>query len=163
MAPRLALFPSAVKVVKRMQVLQTVVNRTVQVSRPNKVLVSHLNKLATKVIIRQGWLSLTLGTEVVMRCMTEEIGASESVKTILNFSIFARLAPDLAQCGLEVAGYKEVGKKVGRWGNIVIGVLAGIVATGSAWPVGATVGALVGFGTWCIGEGVGQAVEEALS
>ena len=146
-----------------MEFLQALINQSAQSSSQNKVLLSHLGKLSTKVIIREVLLSLTLDTEVVMTYVTEEIGASENVKIILNYSILARLAPDLAQCGLEVAGYKEVGKKVGMWGNIVTGVLAGAVATGSAWPVGATVGALVGFGTWCIGEGFGQAVEELLT
>ena len=138
-------------------------NQTAQASSQNRVLFGHLSKLSTKVLIREILLSLALDDEVVMKYVTEEIGASEGVKIVLNYSILARLAPDLVQCGLEVAGYKEVGKKVGLWGNIITGVLGGAVATGSAWPVGATVGALIGFGTWTFGEGFGQTMEEALS
>ena len=86
--------------------------------------------------------------------------ASQSVKMVLKFTNPAGMVADAAQAGLEVTGHREIGRKVGMWGNIGTGAVAGTAVGG---PVGAPIGALVGLGTWLIGEAAGQAIEEMLS
>ena len=66
------------------------------------------------------------------------------------------IVSDIAQGGLEYAGYKEEGKTVGKYGNIVSGAMIGGVAAG---PPGAAVGALAGFGVWVAGEAAGAVVD----
>jgi len=144
---------------KGMEFLQTVIKKAVDVCKQHKELTAHLTKLMAKALAREG---ATLGTKSLMKYGANKI-ASQSAKTAFKYSNPAGLAADVAQCGLEALGYKKVGKQVGLWGNIATGAATGGVLTGPAWPVGATVGALVAFGTWCIGEGAGQAVENALS
>ena len=65
------------------------------------------------------------------------------------------IVADVAQAGLELTGNKEVGKAVGKYGNIASGAMMGAAVGG---PVGAAVGALGGFAIWGIGEVVGGLV-----
>lgn len=59
---------------------------------------------------------------------------------------------DITQAGLEMSGYKEIGKAVGATGNMASTAMLGFVAGG---PLGAAVGAIVGLGFWGVGELVG--------
>ena len=67
---------------------------------------------------------------------------------------------DVAQFGLEATGHKEIGKKVGMWGNICIGAVNGAAVGG---PVGASIGALTNLGTWWIGETVFEKVYQCVT
>ena len=80
-------------------------------------------------------------------------GTKSFIKTAANP---VGIISDLAQGGLEYAGYKEEGKTVGVCGNIASGAMIGGVAAG---PPGAAVGALAGFGVWVAGEAVGVVVD----
>ena len=86
---------------------------------------------------------------------TASMGTKGLIKSAANPVGFAS---DLAQAGLEVAGYKEEGKMVGKCGNIVSGAMMGGVIAG---PPGAAVGALAGFAVWGVGEVVGGLVDRA--
>ena len=66
------------------------------------------------------------------------------------------IVSDIAQGGLEYAGYKEKGKTVGKYGNIASGAMIGGAAAG---PPGTAVGALAGFGVWVAGEAAGAVVD----
>ena len=63
---------------------------------------------------------------------------------------------DIAQAGLECAGYEEAGKKVGIVGNIGSGAMFGFALGG---PAGAVVGAGGGTVLWLGGEAVGYVFE----
>ena len=85
-------------------------------------------------------------------------------KTILiEHSYQAGLVADLIQSGLEVAGYRQVGKQVGLWGNIVTGAVTGYLLTGPNCIVRIFIGALVGFILWIIGQLTGQIMNDILS
>ena len=146
-------------ITKGIEFLFTIIQEVVDVCKQHKELMAHLTKLATKAVVRE---VANLGAKSIMKYGAKKV-ASQSAKIAFKYSNPAGLAADIAQCGLEVVGYNKVGKKVGLWGNIATGAATGGMLTGPAWPVGATLGALVGLGTWCIGEGVGHAVEKALS
>ena len=112
-------------------------------------------KLITKAVIREGVIKLV--SKIAMKA------AAISSEVTFTYSNPAGFVADCAQFGLETIGYQEIGKALGKWGNIGSALVTGVVYTGSAWPVGASIGALVGLGTWIIGEGVGEGVVQALS
>ena len=144
-------------VIQGIKFLQRVLKKIVELCKQNKELITYLSKLAAKSVVRE--CAVTLGTKYVIKYGAGKV-ASQSVKTALKLTNPAGMVADAAQLGLEITGHKEISKKVGLWGNIGTGAVAGGVIGG---PVGAPIGALVGLGTWLIGEAVGQAVEERLS
>lgn len=117
------------------------------------VLLTHLSKLASvKIATGGGAITATSSTKVAMKSGLGK-AASPSVKTVLKYATAAGMVADAAQFGLELTGHEEIGKTVGMWGSIGTGAVAG-AATGG--PVGASLGALGGFGTWVIGEVIGE-------
>ena len=120
----------------------------------------HLIKLTTKVVIRE---SAVFCTKAIMKYFGVERVALEGsgFKTILiEHSYQAGLLADLIQSGLEVAGYRQVGKQVG---NIVTGAVTGYLLTGPNCIVRIFIGALVGFILWIIGQLTGQIINDILS
>ena len=84
------------------------------------------------------------------------------MKTALKTTIKTNpldIAVNTGQAVLELAGYKEEGKSFGLIGNIGIGMYSGFMVGG---PAGAGVGALVGFGTWVLGEAVNEALDKTV-
>ena len=82
--------------------------------------------------------------------------------TVLKTTIKANpldIAVNTGQAVLELAGYKEEGKSFGLIGNIGTGMYSGFMVGG---PAGASVRALVGFGTWVLGEAVDEALDKTL-
>ncbi len=69
------------------------------------------------------------------------------------------VAADIAQAGLEIAGYEEAGKKVGKVGNIAAGAMLGFTLGG---PAGAGVGAAGGALLWVGGQIVGNVFERMI-
>lgn len=153
--------------------LGTVLNKIAELCKENKVFITFSSKLSIKVGAAKAGV-ITVGTKVAMKSLEVALEfvlksamkavkielASESVKTVLKFGPGVILmVPDVAQAGLEVFGHKKFGKTIGKWGNIGTGAAAGFAVYG---PVGIPVGALVGFGSWILGEGVGPAIEEML-
>lgn len=67
---------------------------------------------------------------------------------------------DVAQVGCELAGHKELGKRVGQAGNITSGAMMGFVVGG---PAGAAVGAAVGGFIWYGGEVAGELLDKVIS
>ena len=86
---------------------------------------------------------------------TASLGTKGLIKSAANPVGYAS---DLAQAVLEYYGYKEEGKMVGKYGNIVSGAMMGGVIAG---PPGAAVGALAGFAVWGVGEVIGGLVDRA--
>ena len=142
---------------RALKFLKTVMNQIVMACREHQPLITKLTKLAAKAAIREG--AIKLGTKAAVKYGTAKV-ASQSAKTLLKYSNPAGIVADVAQIGCEAAGYKKVGRRVGVYGNIGAGALTGAAIAG---PMGAPIGALLGLGTWLIGEGIGQAVEYSLS
>lgn len=63
------------------------------------------------------------------------------------------IVADVAQVGLELAGYEKAGKAVGLSGNVASGALTGFALAG---PAGAAVGAVLGAGLWAGAEWIGS-------
>ena len=146
--------------VKRaLKFLQTVLYKIVDICKKNKVLITHLSKLTVNAAARVGAIAVGTSTKVAMKFGAGK-AASQTAKTFLKFTNPAGMVVDVAQAGLEITGHREIGKKLGMWGNVGTGAVAGAAVGG---PLGAPIGALVGFGTWMIGEAVGLAIEDTLS
>ena len=82
------------------------------------------------------------------------------MKTALKTTIKANpldIAVNTGQAVLELAGYQEEGKSFGLIGNIGMDMYSGFMMAGLA---GASIGALVGFGTWVLGEAVNEALDK---
>ena len=129
----------------------TVAKKTVvQRCRENKELLEQLVKFAVKTTAREiaAKTALKTGLREVAK-----VGTKNAIKVAANP---VGIVSDLAQGGLEYAGYKKEGKAVGKYGNIVSGAMIGGVAAG---PAGAAVGALAGFGLWVAGEATGAVVD----
>lgn len=154
--------------------LKVAKEKVVQICREDKELLEQLTKFAVKTTARE--IIAKTAFKTVLREATKvgtknaaktaakvgakgvaktaaKVGTKSLIKTAANP---VGIISDLAQGGLEYAGYKEKGKKVGKYGNIVSGAMIGGVAAG---PPGAAVGALVGFGVWGAGEVVGGVVD----
>ena len=113
------------------------------------------SKGIVKVAIKE---TTIVGTKNVVKAgakQTASLGTKGLIKSAANP---VGIASDLAQAGLEFAGYKEEGKMVGKCGNIVSGAMMGGVIAG---PPGAAVGALAGFAVWGVGEVMGGLVDRA--
>ena len=136
--------------------LQTVKKHVVKVCQENKELMKALTKTATKSIVRH--VAFGPGTKAAVKYGVTKVG-SQATKRVINIANPAGIAVDVTQAGFEYFGYEKVGKAIGKWGNIGTGICAGFVIGG---PLGATVGALAGFGTWAVGEAVGGAIDEAI-
>lgn len=130
--------------------LKVAKEKVVQVCREDKELLQQLTKFAVKITARDVIAKTAFKTG--LRGVVT-VGAKSAIKTVANP---VGIVSDLAQGGLEYAGYKEEGKTVGKCGNIVSGAMIGGVVGG---PPGAAVGALVGFGVWGAGEVVGGVVD----
>ncbi len=78
-----------------------------------------------------------------------KIGAKGTLK---GAAMPVGVVADIAQSGLEIAGYEEAGEKVGVAGNIGSGAMLGFALWG---PIGAGVGAGGGALLWLGGEAVG--------
>ena len=103
-----------------------------------------------------------MGTQSAAKTAAK-VGTQSAAKTaakvgtqIIKTAAGIGLISDIAQGGLEYAGYKKEGQAVGICGNIVSGAMMGGVAAG---PAGAAVGALAGFGMWVAGEATGAVVD----
>lgn len=141
----------------------TVAKETVvQRCRENKELLEQLTKFAVKTTAREiiAKTALKTGLRVVAKVSTKsaaktaaKVGTKSAIKVAANP---VGIVSDLAQGGLEYAGYKKAGKAVGKYGNIASGAMIGGVAAG---PPGAAVGALAGFGVWVAGEATGAVVD----
>lgn len=143
-------------------------HKIIDICKQNKELITQLNKLSVKPgvtsIAQVVAITVGTGTKVTMKFGAQfGVGkaASQTVKMALNtFTNSAGMVADITQAGLEVTGHREIGKKVGMWGNIGAGAVAGATGFG---PVGAFIGALAAFGSWIIGEGVSRATQDNLS
>ena len=133
-----------------------VMNEVIKICKEHKNLLGRLSSLSMKAAVREG---VVFSTKTAIKYGTGK-AASQSVKAVLRISNPAGFVADVAQLGCEATGNKEVGKKIGLWGNIATGAAAGGLVGG---VVGAPVGALLGFASWAIGEAVGNAVESGLS
>ena len=92
----------------------------------------------------------------------KSIAKSSMMKSALKTTIKANpldIIINTGQAVLELAGYKEGGKTFGLIGNIGTGMYSGFMVGG---PVGASIGALVGFGKWVLGEAVNEALDKTL-
>ena len=140
--------------------LRTVQNKIVELCKENKELMTHLGKISLKSVTRACAITVGSSTKVAMKQWMKygvKKVALQAIKVIFNP---AGIAVDVAQAGLEFIGYEKIGRQVGMWGNIGTGAVTGVAIAG---PVGAPIGALVGFGTWAIGEVFGEAIEDMLS
>ena len=109
-----------------------------------------------KPLVRIGFQAGVFG--LGCKCVGKTI-FSTSIKSagkLVKVSSPLSFAADLAQTGLELAGYNEAGQTVGMAGNIAGGALLGSIAG----PPGAAVGALGGFVVWLLGEAAGRVIEE---
>lgn len=88
---------------------------------------------------------------------TSKMAVGQIAKSATKYATPLGVGADLAQAGLELLGYKEVGKAFGVTGNIASGALMGA----PFGPPGVALGALVGFVTWGGGEVVGGLVDRA--
>ena len=98
----------------------------------------------------------------IMKFSCKSVARSSMMKTALKTTIKANplyMAVNTGQAVLELAGYKEEGKSLGLIGNIGTGMNSGFMVGG---PTGASVGALVGFSTWVLGEAVDKALDKTL-
>ena len=153
--------------------LQALRNGIVRACRENRPLIRYMGQVATKYVARE---LIPSTAKVVVKKITSEAvehaakkgakrvvsqGAKKAAAQSAKFLSKANpigLAADVAQAGLEIAGYKREGKAVGATGNIVGGAMLGSVAG----PPGAVVGAAVGAAVWVLGEGIGYAIDELL-
>ena len=104
-------------------------------------------------------LKTTAGTTLKTTAKTTlKTTAGTALKTTVKTALktapnLVGVGSDLAQAGLEHAGYERVGKKVGAVGNMAGGAITGCMIAG---PVGAGIGAVVGGSIWFAGEVVGK-------
>ena len=68
------------------------------------------------------------------------------------------VASGVAECGLEIAGYKKTAKVVGFTGSVASGALMGA----PFGPPGVAAGAVGGVGLWVVGEGIGFVVNKTI-
>ena len=140
-----------------MKFLETVIVNIIEVCKEHKETTYHLIKLSTKIGLRGGVVKIS--TKVIVAYgLAPLISLCIMGVDITPFS--ASVITDLMQLGLEFIGYKGLGVKVGKWGNIGIGAIAGCMTGG--FVAGTPLGALVGFGIWVIGEAFGKAIEKTL-
>ena len=147
-----------------LRALTAVKEEVLIVCRDNKDLIETLTKFAVKTTAREG--ARTGGKGIVKAGIKEttivgtknvaKVGAKQAAKGLIKSAANpVGIASDLAQAGLEVAGYKKKGKIVGSCGNIVAGAMMGGVIAG---PPGA---AVAGLALWGVGEVVGGLVDRA--
>ena len=140
-----------------LEFLKRVKYHLVGVCRENKNLMKALTTLATKGTAR--YFASDMGAKAAVKYGVAKVSSHTAVKAAVNVANPVGIICDVAQAGLEYAGYEAEGKSIGKWGNIGTGAWAGFAVGG---PPGAVVGALAGFGTWVIGEAVGRAVDDTL-
>ena len=142
---KVKLFTKAIKksiassVEEGLMYLKRVQKLLVKECRANKEVMTTITKFACKSVVR-----------------------SSMMKTALKTTIKASpldIAVNTGQAVLELAGYKEEGKSFGLIGNIGTGMYSGFKMAG---PAGASIGALVGFGTWVLGEAVDKALDKTV-
>ena len=118
------------------EALKVAKKTVVQLCRDNKELVQQLTKCAVKTVSRDviaktafktGLRGVaTVGTKGVAKTAAK-VGTKSFIKSAANP---VGIVSDIAQGGLEFYGYKEEGKTVGKYGNIVSGAMIGGVAAG---------------------------------
>lgn len=127
-----------------------------------KCVVSAGTKRASKFATRRAAQVATKETVKLVTRGGTKFAAKEATKlgskSLLKASNPIGIGADLAQAGLEAAGYEDAGKAVGVTGNMASGALMGAAIGG---PVGAAVGATGGFLVWGLGEVVGGLVNKA--
>ena len=140
-----------------LNLLRTIKDEVVTFCKKNETLMTELTKLNVKVVSR----------EVILRCGVKQAikyGVAEAgqqvVQRALKVANPVSIVADIAQAGMEYAGYEKAGKTVGMWGNVSTGAVAGAMVGG---PVGFAVGALGGFVTWGAGEITGAVIHRTLS
>ena len=119
-------------------------------------------KLGTKSIPKIAVELLTTTTvQTTVKAVTT-MTLKETAKSTLKMAtspLGVSVIADLLQAGLEYAGYKEVGKKVGAVGNMAGGAMMGFALWGLP---GAGIGATLGGGIWLLGEVAGRAFEKMI-
>ena len=126
-------------------------------------------EVTERAVIRGSNVIIIQATKSVVKTTTKDgtkqaikqgskVTASQGIKSVIKSAATPlSIGADLAQAGLEFAGYNEAGKKVGVYGNVVAGA---IVGSTFGLP-GAALGALGGFVIWGAGEVVGGLVDRA--
>jgi len=142
---------------KALKDLNEVKNELVEVCKEDKKIIKALSEVATKGVVRHA--AICTGARVALQFGVSKVG-SQTIKSATEIANPLGLVADGTQCVLEYCGYKEEGKAIGKFGNIGTGALAGFMIGG---PVGIGIGALVGYGTWAIGEAVGRKINTALN
>lgn len=125
---------------KALSALRAVKEEIIKFCHENHVLIEQLTVLATKTGLRL----------IAAKVVTKQVA-----KVVIKAANPLGIVADVAQAGLEVAGRKETGKKVGKYGNIASGAMMGGVVAG---PPGAVFGAAFGFALWGTGEIVGNLI-----
>ena len=124
-----------------------------------KVATRQVTKVATRQVTKVATRQVTkVATRQVTQVATKQVAKVATKGVIKTAANPVGIASDIAQTGLEAAGYKELGKTVGITGNIASGAMLGGAVGG---PAGAAVGALLGFGVWGVGEVTGRLVDRA--
>lgn len=140
-------------------ILNSCKEKILRTCRENKVILSSMVlKLGTKSVIKQAAKEVVKvgfkgGTKLAASTATKAAVTGVTKVALKSISNPAGAVADLAQAGLELAGHKEVGKKVGFTGNAGGGAVAGFMVAG---PVGAGLGAAAGTTVWFVGEVVGS-------
>lgn len=133
-------------------------DQVVSVCHRNRELIQTLTKLGIKSVAK------VAASEVLVK-QGANLAVRNASKALLKGAALPPLAvvqvvPDVAQVGLELCGWKEAGKQVGKYGNVASGAIVGGAIAG---PLGIGVGALAGFVIWGAGEVVGNMVERQLT
>jgi len=142
---------------KTMKLLQIYKDEVVKFCKKNECLMTEITKLVVKAAPRG--VMITCGVKQAIRYGVTEAG-QQVVQQTLKVANPVGIVADVAQAGMEFAGYEDAGKTVGMLGNIGTGAVTGAIIGG---PVGFTVGALAGFLTWGAGEVTAAAIHRALS
>ena len=142
---------------KAMELLNSIKDVVVSFCRSNKKLISNATKVGIKIVLREA--VVRFGVSKAVKYGARKV-SSQAAKRVVKVANPAAIVVDVAQFGLETAGYEKAGKTVGLMGNIGTGAVAGGVVAG---PIGAAVGAAGGLVTWGIGEAAGSAINYFMS
>ena len=133
-----------------MHILKEYKDAIIEVLRENQKLTKTFVRLATQ----SGLFAVGCKMAIKNTFSTSVKSAGKLVKASSPLSLVA----DLAQGGIEYAGYKKAGQYVGMAGNMAGGALLGSVGG----PIGAIGGAVGGFFLWAVGEAAGRVTEKLI-
>lgn len=129
----------------------------VEVCKANSKFMKQLSKFGVKSTLRLG---VEMGTKIVAKRMVVtagKTGVKAAFKTVANP---VGILSDVGQAYFEATGREELGKNIGKVGNVTSGAMMGFAVGG---PVGAAVGASVGGLLWVTGEVAGKLFDRAIS